>query len=143
VTTLDLEVVDHLDDATGKDGSVAGHTAASRLAKSRARYDKLAAELADVGIIAAGSLALRSHRCGKANCACMADPPRLHGPYWHLTTKVAGKTVNRRLNETEALAYREWIDNGRRLRALIEELRRVGQEVIELTLSEKTHPSGV
>ena len=106
------------------------------LAEASARYESLAAELVTVGVIASGSLALRSHRCGKANCACMADPPRLHGPYWHLTTKVAGKTVNRRLSAREAELYSEWIGNDRRLRALIDELRAVAQEVIELTLAE-------
>ena len=114
-----------------------------QLDKARARYEVLAAELSEIGVIASGSLALRSHRCGKANCACMAKPPRLHGPYWHLTTKVAGKTVNRRLTEVEAATYQEWIDNDRRLRALVEELRRVGQEVIELTLAERSRAAKV
>lgn len=114
-----------------------------RLAESRARYEALATELASVGVIASGSLALRSHRCGKANCACMADPPRPHGPYWHLTTKVAGKTVNRRLTEAEARVYEEWIANDRLLRTLIEELRVVAQDVIELTLAEARAASRV
>ena len=130
-----MEMVDHTDGTVDKDGVVAGPSSAS-LAEARARYEALAGELVSVGVIASGSLALRSHRCGKANCACMADPPRLHGPYWHLTSKVAGKTVNRRLSETEASAYQEWIANDRRLRALIDELRAVAQKVIELTLAE-------
>jgi hypothetical protein len=115
---------------------VAGKNRTVRLAESMARYEALASELASVGVIASGSLALRSHRCGKATCACMADPPRPHGPYWHLTTKVAGKTVNRRLTEAEATIYEEWIANDRLLRALIEDLRVVAQEVIELTLAD-------
>jgi hypothetical protein len=121
----------------GKDGAVADETPARRLRSATARYQTLVAELANVGIVAQGSLGLRAHRCGKANCACMADPPRPHGPYWHLTTKVAGKTVNRRLSEPEALAYQEWIANDRKLRALVDELHRVGQEVIDLTLAEQ------
>ena len=123
-------------------GSVAKPNSAD-LAERRQRYEALAGELATVGIIASGSLAFRSHRCGKANCACMANPPRLHGPYWHLTTKVAGKTVNRRLSESEASAYPEWIANDQRLRALIEELRTAAREVIELTLTDKPGPSRV
>ena len=130
-----MEMVDHTDGTVDKDGVVTGPSSAS-LAEARARYEALAGELVSVGVIASGSLALRSHRCGKANCACMAAPPRLHGPYWHLTSKVAGKTVNRRLSETEASAYQEWIANDRRLRALIDELRAVAQKVIELTLAE-------
>jgi hypothetical protein len=123
-------------DARDKDGAMARARPRSRLATRMARYERLSVELTKVGIIASGSLALRSHRCGKANCACMANPPRLHGPYWHLTTKVAGKTVNRRLTEAEAAEYQEWIANDRRLRSLIDELRTVAQEVIELTLAD-------
>jgi len=109
----------------------------SRLQASMARYDALASQVAGVGVVASGSLALRSHRCGKPNCACMADPPRPHGPYWHLTAKVAGRTVNRRLSEHEAQAYSEWIANDRHLRALIDELRGAAQEVIELALESR------
>ncbi len=130
-------------DAADKDGGVTGESPTSRLAASTARDEALAAELARVGVISSGSLALRAHRCGKANCACVADPPRPHGPYWHLTTKVAGKTVNRRLTEVEAAAYQEWIANDRRLRALIEELRIVAQDVIELTLADARAASKV
>lgn len=131
------------DNTRDKDGGVARKNPTVRLAESRARYEALATELASVGVIASGSLALRSHRCGKANCACMADPPRPHGPYWHLTTKVAGKTVNRRLTEAEARVYEEWIANDRLLRTLIEELRVVAQDVIELTLAEARAASRV
>lgn len=136
-----MKVVDR-PPASDKDGVVARGSLRS-LAKANARYAALAAELASTGVVASGSLALRSHRCGKANCACMADPPRLHGPYWHYTVKVAGKTVNRRLSETEASAYQEWIANDRRLRSLVDELRRVGHEVIELTLASRAATSGV
>lgn len=114
-----------------------------KLQASAARYAALANQLARVGIVASGSLALRSHRSGKENCACGGDPPRLHGPYWHLTTKVDGKTVNRRLSESEARRYQEWIGNDRRLRELIAELRTAAQEVIELTLSEAKAASEV
>jgi hypothetical protein len=106
-----------------------------RLAAREARYRQLATELASIGPIASGSLALRPHRCGKPNCACGADPPRLHGPYWHLTAKVEGKTVNRRLNTDEAELYQTWIANDRRLRSLTDEMRSVAQEIIELTLA--------
>ena len=113
----------------------------SRLQASMRRYEALAAQLAGIGVIASGSLALRSHRCGKPNCACMAEPPHPHGPYWHLTAKVAGKTVNRRLSEDDAAAYTEWIANDRRLRALLDEMRSVAQEVIQLTIETRTGTS--
>lgn len=107
---------------------------AARLNAYERRYRKLAGQLADIGFIAAGSLAPRFNRCGKDNCACHADPPRLHGPYWHFTAKVDGKTVNRRLSEREAERYREWIDNDRRVRSLLAEMRAVAAKATELIL---------
>src|ERR1019366_6733009 len=50
-------------------------------------YRELAAQLADIGFIASGSLALRHNRCGTKTCRCHADPPQLHGPYWQWTAK--------------------------------------------------------
>ena len=52
-----------------------------RLAGYQRRYRELAAELADLGYIAAGSITERSTRCGTPSCRCHADPPQLHGPY--------------------------------------------------------------
>lgn len=93
-------------------------------------------QVGEIGYIASGSLAPRFNRCGKANCRCHADPPQLHGPYWHWTAKVNGKTVNRRLSDAEATIYQEWIANDRRLRGLVEELRTVAQEALELMLAQ-------
>ena len=106
-----------------------------RLAACEARYQQLARDRSSIGVVASGSLALRSHRCGKPHCACGADPPRPHGPYWHWTAKVQGKTVNRRLSADEADLYQQWIANDRQLRHLVDELHRVAQQIIELNLA--------
>jgi len=90
---------------------------AARLDAYERRYRRLAAQLADIGYIAQGTVASRLSRCGKHNCACRADPPRLHGPYWHFTAKVDGKTINRRLNDQQAELYEQWIANDRQVRA--------------------------
>lgn len=107
-----------------------------RLAKVKKRYDALIAEISEVGYIASGSLAPRFNRCGKANCRCHRDPPQLHGPYWHWTATVNGKTVNRRLSDEEAAIYQEWIANDRRLQGLVKQLRAVAQEALELKLAQ-------
>jgi hypothetical protein len=109
---------------------------ASQLASCERRYRKLAAQLADIGYIAAGSLAQRYNRCGKPNCRCHGDPPQLHGPYWQWTAKVNGKTVNRRLTQREAELYQEWIDNDRRQRAIIAKMREAAATATELLLKE-------
>ena len=82
----------------------------------------IAAELASLGLALPGTLIERHVRCGRANCRCHADPPALHGPYWQWTRKVAGKTVTRLVPDNQLEDYRQWLDNDRRLRALVAEL---------------------
>jgi hypothetical protein len=102
------------------------------------RYRELAHELADIGYISPGSLAPRFTRCGKPNCACQADPPKLHGPYWHWSTKVNGKTVNRRLSEREAQLYAQWIDNDRQAHDLLAKMREIAAQATALILQDDT-----
>jgi hypothetical protein len=99
------------------------------------RYRELAAQLAEIGIISAGSLTRRLTHCNRPGCKCQADPPQLHGPYFQWTTKMAGKTVTRRLNAEEARRYAEWIANDRELRRIIAQMRKVAGDVAELVLA--------
>jgi hypothetical protein len=108
-----------------------------RLEGYERRYRELAQQLAAIGFIASGSLAPRFTRCGKPHCACGAEPPKLHGPYWHWTAKVNGKTVNRRLNDREAALYSEWIDNERHARELLAKMREVAAKAASLILGEE------
>ena len=109
----------------------------ARLASYERRYRELAQELSEIGWIASGSLARRAERCGKAYCACSTDPSRLHGPYWHFTAKVDGKTVNKRLSERDAHLYEEWIANDRTVRSLLAEMRKVAAKAQALMLAEE------
>lgn len=115
---------------------MANKRTAAQLERYERRYRELARQLADIGYVAAGSVAPRFNRCGKANCACHGDPPQLHGPYWHWTAKVDGKTVNRRLSPREAELYTEWIGNDRRARALLAQMREVAAKATELIMLE-------
>lgn len=105
-----------------------GRATQGQLESYERAYRDLAGQLASIGYIASGSLALRYNRCGKHNCACHADEPRLHGPYWLFTAKVKGKTVNKRLSEREAELYGRWIANDRRARSLLAEMRALAAE---------------
>jgi len=111
-----------------------GRSRAQQLDRAQTRYRELAAQLADVGLIAAGSLTHRYTRCTKTGCRCNATPPQPHGPYWQWTAKVDGKTVTRRLTDTEAQLYQEWIGNDRKLRALIDQMRQIAATATELIM---------
>src|SRR5213594_2813319 len=70
-------------------------------AAHQAEAEKIAAELAAIassGMVLPGSITQRRTRCGRRNCGCHADPPRLHGPYWQWTRKIAAKTICRWLS---------------------------------------------
>lgn len=82
----------------------------------------LAEELGKIDGVLPGSVVVRRMRCGKAGCACKADPPALHGPYTQWTRTVAGKTVTRFLSEDELARYQPWFDNARRLKDLVAKL---------------------
>lgn len=114
----------------------------TRLENYERRYRELARQLADVGYIAAGSVAPRYNRCGKPSCGCHGDPPRLHGPYFQWTAKVGGKTVNKRLTPSEAALYSEWIRNDRQVRALLAEMREVAAKAQQLMLEEVESEAG-
>jgi hypothetical protein len=115
---------------------------ATRLAAYQRRYHDLAARIADIGFIAAGTITRRHTRCGKPNCRCHADPPQLHGPYLQWTAKIDGKTVTRRLTATEAALYQQWIDNDRQLRALISQMRDIATKATELIMKDATTHGG-
>jgi hypothetical protein len=111
-------------------------TVEKRLAEYDRRHRELAGQIADVGIVAAGSVTRRFTRCTSAGCRCNADPPAPHGPYWQWTAKVNGKTVTKRLTDPEAQLYQERISNDRRIRALLDQIRKVDAKATELLLKE-------
>jgi hypothetical protein len=94
----------------------------SPTSRQEARAAAIAAELATLGLALPGTLIERHVRCGKPRCRCRADPPALHGPYWQWTRKAGGKTITRLVPDEQLDDYRQWLDNHRRLRALVAEL---------------------
>jgi len=114
--------------------------ATERLADYEQQYHELAAQLPRIGMIHSGSITRRYTRCGTPGCKCHADPPEPHGPYYQWTAKVNGKTVTRRITETEAERYQEWIANDRQLRHLIDQTRQIAAKIAELTLKHAANP---
>ena len=100
----------------------------------RQEVRQIAAELAQIartGKVLPGSITERYTRCGRPGCACQADPPRRHGPYWQWTRKLANKTVGGYLGKEQASEYQRWIENDRRLRELVNRLEQIGIEHLE------------
>ena len=97
----------------------------------QAARGKIAAQLAAAGFALPGTLTVRAYACGKPNCRCHADPPRLHGPYAEWTRKIGGKTVTRRLTPAELAAWQPLFDNAKKIRALLAELQDLTLEIIE------------
>ena len=111
------------------------HPETVRVAAShQAQAEKIAAELAAIaatGMVLPGSITQRRTRCGRRNCGCHADPPRLHGPYWQWTRKIAARTICRWLSDDQQHDYQAWIDNDRRLRELLARLEALGAAALE------------
>jgi hypothetical protein len=105
------------------------------LAELEDRYAALARSIGQIGLIAQGSLTRRLTHCNKPGCRCGEVPPRLHGPYWQWTTKVAGRTVTRRLSDAEAARYQGWIANERELRRIVGQMREVAEQAREIIIA--------
>jgi len=120
------------------------HPETVRVAAShQAEAEKIAAELAAIarsGMILPGSITQRRTRCGRRNCGCHADPPRLHGPYWQWTRKIAAKTICRWLSADQNRDYTPWIDNDRRLHELLARLEALGAAAFEADPRWKRQP---
>jgi hypothetical protein len=69
-----------------------------------------------------GSLSTASSTCGKANCACKADPPKLHGIYYRWTGFLQGKRTTKTLTKQQAQQCQRQIKNYRKLQGQIDKL---------------------
>ena len=112
----------------------------SQLQHYERTYRALAAELAQVGFISQGSIVHRYTSCGNPGCRCQGDPPQRHGPYYQWSRAVAGKTVSRRLNQSEAELYRSWIANRRHLEQIIAQMEKISADAGELLLRQSPPP---
>lgn len=88
-----------------------------------AERQRIMAELGTIGFVLPGSVTERWSRCGNPGCSCHDEPPKLHGPYQTWTRAVKGKTVTRNLTEDQVSRYTPWLDDARRLRKLVSELK--------------------
>jgi len=73
-----------------------------------------------------GSLSTAKSTCGKSNCACKADPPKLHGTYYRWTGSLQGKRTTVTLSAQEAKECGVGIKNYKEVKKRLDELLRKG-----------------
>ena len=98
-------------------------------------HERISEQLAEAaaGYALPGTFLERNTSCNKAGCRCMADPPRLHGPYYQWTRKIDGKTKTTRLTVEQVERYRPWFDNAKTIRALTAELEALSLDIASTT----------
>lgn len=98
------------------------------------QHQELANRVASIGFIWPGNIQWRLKVCGKPNCACSKDPASRHGPYPYWTTKVDGKTVNKRLSHDEAVLIEQWIGNRKKIEELMAEMKIVSDRAFSIAV---------
>ncbi|HTX39048.1 MAG TPA: DUF6788 family protein [Bryobacteraceae bacterium] len=94
------------------------------------RFLELRCGLEQVGFFCKGTVLKRMMKCGKAQCACASDKAKRHGPYYELTYKAKGKTVNVKLAPEAAPIYRAAAQQYRKLKALLSRLDKLSKTVL-------------
>jgi len=104
------------------------------------RFHELRRGLDQLAYVCKGTVLKRMMKCGKAQCACASDPARRHGPYFELTYKANGKTVNVKLSEAAPL-YLAAAPQYRRLKTLLSRLEKLSQTILrrQAKLAESQH----
>ena len=106
--------------------------ASRRQSQLEAKVAKLKAELMTLGDLQPGSLSPQYNVCGKAGCACKADPPRKHGPYSQVSFTWQGRSCTQFVRRANVATVRQQLRTYERLRALVEAWIAAGLELAAL-----------
>ena len=94
------------------------------------RFLELKQGLEQLEYFCKGTVLKRMMKCGKAHCACASDPAKRHGPYFEMTYKVDGKTVNVKLTPETAPLYKAASQQYRKLKTLLNRLEKISQIIL-------------
>ncbi len=94
------------------------------------RFRELKRDLEQLEYFCKGTVLKRMMKCGKAHCACATDPSKRHGPYYELTCKANGKTVNVKLSPQAAPLYKAASLQYRKLKSLLNRLEKLSQTIL-------------
>jgi hypothetical protein len=95
------------------------------------RFHELKRGLDSLEYFCKGTVLKRMMKCGKPACACHSDPGKRHGPYFELTYKVNGKTVNVKLSPEAAPLYKAAGLQYRKLKTLLSRLEKLSQTILQ------------
>ncbi len=96
-------------------------------------------QFAELGDFQPGSVSSPTLRCGKPSCHCARPDDPGHGPYYHLTQKIEGKTVTQSLPSMAAVRKAEGeIAEYRRFQHLTDDLVGVNRKICRLRPVEQT-----
>ena len=94
------------------------------------RFLELRRALEQIDCFCKGTVLKRMMKCGKAQCACASDATKRHGPYFELTYKANGKTVNVKLSPEAAPLYRAAAQQYRKLKTLLNRLDKLSKTIL-------------
>jgi hypothetical protein len=69
-----------------------------------------------------GTISTAISKCGTAKCACKANPPKLHGPYYRWTGLIDGRQTTRTISKETAEECERRISNFRILQKKVKHL---------------------
>jgi hypothetical protein len=94
------------------------------------RFGEIRRDFEHLEYFCKGTVLKRMMKCGKAHCACASDPTKRHGPYFELTYKASGKTVNVKLSPQAAPLYRAASQQYRKLKILFNRLEKLSRTIL-------------
>ena len=96
------------------------------------QFEQLKQEFQRVDYFCKGTVLRRMTKCGRSECACGSDPAKRHGPYFELTYKAKGTTVNVRLTSKTAKIYQAATQQYKTVKSLLNRLERLSRFVLAI-----------
>ena len=100
------------------------------LQRLKKRYARLAARLANPGLLLQGSITERSITRPDPQDP---DHPKSIGPYYQWTFKRNAKTVTVNVSASQVRPFQKAIDNNRKLEGLLTEMRDISRQILDAT----------
>ena len=102
----------------------------AQLERHTQRFHELKQGLDQLEYFCRGTILKRVMKCGKAQCACASDPAKRHGPYFEVTYKDNGKTVNVKLTPDSAPLYKAAVQQYHQLKTLLHRLEKLSHTIL-------------